>query len=179
MYTMPCRPAGRCLQLVRPIRGHAGRKVFFNHHVRLSGPRKKKSITDIRYVRSCTGVADHIVFVFNAMQPLPAIELCNLEASEDKFRLSKLSLVKRKDLGWCAETPSPTFASLVGLNICFFLLSRCRCLFGCCCESINCFFLYGHWSRYEEPEGINSSLSFLFRLSGNRGSSSKRYFPAG
>ena len=26
------------------------------------------------YVRSCTGVADHIVFVLNVMQPLPAIE---------------------------------------------------------------------------------------------------------
>ena len=66
----------------------------------------------------------------------------------------------------------------LGLNICFFLLSRCRCLLSCCCESITCFFLHSHWWRYEEPEGINSSLSFRFRLSGNLGAASKRSFPA-
>ena len=67
----------------------------------------------------------------------------------------------------------------LGLNICFFLLSRCRCLLSCCCESITCFFLHSHWWRYEEPEGINSSLSFRFRLSANRGGASKRSCPAG
>ena len=48
------------------------------------------------------------------------------------------------------------YCSIVFVSSC----CRCRCLFGCCCESITCFFLYGHWWRYELPEGINSSLSF-------------------
>ena len=76
--------------------------------------------------------------------------------------------------------PAPSVVKL-GLNICFFLLSRCRCLLGCCCESITCFLnsftVIG--GGIEEPEGTNSSVSFLFRLSGNSGCCGIRYFPAG
>ena len=62
--------------------------------------------------RSCAGVVDHIVFVFDAMQPLPAIKPCNImEASENKLRLSKLSLMKPNDLGLCAKNPSQKCAS--------------------------------------------------------------------
>ena len=109
------------------------------------------------YVRSCTGVAYHVIFVFNVMQPPPAIKLCNLEAPEDKLRLSKLSLGEAKGSRLMCGNPSPKYASLgwfflvsrwsvvkLGINICFSLLSRCRCLLGCCCEAITCFFLYGH-----------------------------------
>ena len=52
------------------------------------------------YVRSCTGVAYHLVFVFNVMQPPPAIKPCNLEASEDNIRFSKLSLGEAKGPSW-------------------------------------------------------------------------------
>ena len=77
------------------------------------------------------------------------------EATEDNLRLSKLSLGVRK--------PKPKICQFwlglwffllrrwsvvkMGLNICFFLLSCCRFLLGCCCESITCFFIYGHWWR--------------------------------
>ena len=36
------------------------------------------------------------VFVFNVMQPPPAIKPCNLDVSGDRFRLSKLSLGEAK-----------------------------------------------------------------------------------
>ena len=55
------------------------------------------------YVRSCTCVADHLVIVFNVMQPPPAIEPCNREASEDKLRLSKLSLLSSSLHGLCSS----------------------------------------------------------------------------
>ena len=64
------------------------------------------------YVRSCTGVADHIVFVFNVMRPPPAIEPCNLEASEDKLRLFKLSLREAKRPRLLCGKPSPKCASI-------------------------------------------------------------------
>ena len=132
------------------------------------------------------------------MQPPPAIVPCNLEASEDWLRLSKLSPGETKGPRLVCRNPNPKIclswlgvsffkprrwsAAKLGLNICFFLLSRCRCLLSCFCQSITCFFLHSHWWslwRFEEPEGINSSLRFLFRHSGNCGTSSKRYFPAG
>ena len=52
----------------------------------------------VYYVRPCrpTGVADHLVFVCNVLQPPPAIKPCNLETSEDRLRLSKLSLGEEK-----------------------------------------------------------------------------------
>ena len=85
---------------------------------------------------SCTGVADHIVFVFNVMQPPPA----TWELLKTGFDFPKFLLGNRKDIGWCAETSSPTSVSIgwefgtscsvgglwVGLNICFVLLSCWR-----------------------------------------------------
>ena len=44
-------------------------------------------------------MADHIVFVFNIMQPPSAIQPCNQEASEDKLRLSKLPKMCQSLLG--------------------------------------------------------------------------------
>ena len=64
------------------------------------------------FVRSCTGVADNIVFVFNIMQPPPAIKPCNLEASEDKLRLSKRSFGEAKGPLLVCGNPSTKCASL-------------------------------------------------------------------
>ena len=65
---------------------------------------------------SCTGVTDHIVFVFNKMHPPPAIKPCKREASEDKLRLSILSLweAKRKGFAWGEETQAQNVPVLVG-----------------------------------------------------------------
>ena len=65
------------------------------------------------YVRSCTatGVAGHLVFIVNVMQPLPAIDPCNLDASEDKLRLSKLSLGEAKGPRLVCRKPIPKCAS--------------------------------------------------------------------
>ena len=94
-------------------------------------------------VRSCTGVADHRVIVFNVMQPPPAFKSCNLEVSEDRLRLSKLYPGEAKGPRLVCRNPKPKigqswlgvwFSMLrrwsvvkLGLTICFFLLSRCRC----------------------------------------------------
>ena len=77
------------------------------------------------------------------------------EATEDNLRLSKLSLGVRKPkpkiyqswLGLWFFLLRRWSVVKLGLNICLFLLSCCRCLLGCCCESITCFFIYGHWWR--------------------------------
>ena len=77
------------------------------------------------------------------------------EATEDNLRLSKLSLGVRKPKPKICPSWLGLWFFLLrrwsvvksGLNICFFLLSCCRCLLGCCCESITCFFIYGHWWR--------------------------------
>ena len=148
--------------------------------------------------RSCTGVAYNLIFVFTVRTNVATASyrtICNLEASEDWLRLSKLSPGETKGPQLVCRNTKPKIcqswlgvsffktrqwsAANLGLNICFFLPSRCRCLLSCFCESISCFFLHNHRWRYKEPEGINSSLSFLLRLSGNSGTSSKRYFPAG
>ena len=63
-------------------------------------------------MRSSTCVADHIVFVFNVMQPPPAIKPCNLEASEDRLRLSKLSLGEAKEPRLVCRNPNPKCARL-------------------------------------------------------------------
>ncbi len=146
-------------------------------------------------VRSCTGVADHRVFVFNVMQAPPAIEPCNMEVSEYKLRLSKLSLGEAKWHRLVYRNPKPKICQSwlgvwffmirwwsvvkLGLAVCFFRLVVGVCLVVAVTQSTTCFFIHSHWWTYEKPEGINSSLSFLFRLSGNSRSSSKRYFPAG
>ena len=134
-------------------------------------------------VRSCTGVADHHVFVFNVMQPPPAFKSCHLEVSEDRLRLSKLSPGEAKGPRLVCRNPKPKICQSwlgvllvmfrrwsvvkLGLYICFFLLTCCQCLLRCCCESITCFLLHSHWWRYKVPEGINSLVSFIFRLSSN------------
>ena len=147
-------------------------------------------------VRSCTGVADHRVFVFNVMQAPPAIEpYATWKFLNTSLDFPNCLLGKRNDIGWCAETPSPKSASLgwefgsscfvgglwfkSGLAVCLFRLVVGVCLVVAVTQSITCFFIHSHWWTYEKPEGINSSLSFLFRLSGNSRSPSKRYFPAG
>ena len=74
------------------------------------------------------------------MQPQPAIVPCNLEAPEDWLRLSKLSPGETKGPWLVCRNPKPKSCQSwlgvsffkprrwSGLNICFFLLSRCRCL---------------------------------------------------
>ena len=64
------------------------------------------------YVRSSTEVADRLVFVFNVMQPPQAIKPCNTEASEDKLRLSKLTLGEGKGPRLVCRNLSPKGASL-------------------------------------------------------------------
>ena len=106
------------------------------------------------YVRSCSCMTDHLVFVFSVRQPPPAINPWNLEASEDKLRLSELSLGKSKRPRLVCANPSPKCASLGwefgsscsvgGLWLSWhsiFVASRCLVVG----ESITCFFLRGHW----------------------------------
>ena len=57
-------------------------------------------------------MADHIVFVLNVMLPPPAIKPCNLEPSENKLRLSKLSLGEAKGTRLVCGNPSPKCASV-------------------------------------------------------------------
>ena len=58
------------------------------------------------YVRPCTGVAHHIVFVFNIMQPPPAIKPFNLKLLKTIFDFPNCLLVcgnpgpKSASLGW-------------------------------------------------------------------------------
>ena len=67
------------------------------------------------YVRSCSCMTDHLVFVFSVRQPPPAINPGNLEASEDKLRLSELSLGKAKRPRLvCAQTQAQNVPVLVG-----------------------------------------------------------------
>ena len=63
-------------------------------------------------MRSSTEVADRLVFVFNVMQPPQAIKPCNMEASEDKLRLSKLTLGEGKGPRLVCRNLSPKGASL-------------------------------------------------------------------
>ena len=132
------------------------------------------------YVRYRTGVAYNIIFVFNVghnaatasyrtMQPG---SFCRLASTFQtvSWETKGPRLVCRNPkpniyqswLGVSFLKPRRWSAAKLGVNICFFLLSRCRCLLSCFRGSITCFFLHSHWWRYEEPEGINSSLSFLF-----------------
>ena len=63
-------------------------------------------------MRTCTGMADHIVFVFNVMQPPPTIKPGKLEPPEDVIRLSKLSFSEAKGLRLVCGNPSQKCASL-------------------------------------------------------------------
>ena len=115
-------------------------------------------------VRACTGVINDIVFVFNITQPTPAIKPCNCKLLKTSFDFPNCLLGggKRKErVSPGVRKPKPKmcqswwivwflllrrwYVVKLMLNICFFLLSRCRCLLGCCCESITCFFRYGQW----------------------------------
>ena len=116
------------------------------------------------------GVADRRVFVFNVMQPPAGNQTMNLEVSGDRLRLSKLSIGEAKGPRLvfinpkskiCQSWQGVWFVMLrrwsvvkLGLNIGFFLLSRCLSMSAPLLLWVTCFFLHSHWWRYAEPEWI-------------------------